>query len=306
MGVNKVALPNEVLIDLTGDTVDEATLLAGKKAHNASGDQITGTMPNNAASTVTLTPSATSHTIPKGYHPGSGKVQIVAQTKSVTPGTSAQTVTPDSGKVLSSVSVSAIQTQTKSATPSASAQDVTPDSGKYLSKVTVNAVPTETKSVTPTASAQTVTPTSGKFLSSVSVSAVPTQSKTVTPKETAQTVYPDAGKFLSSVLVEAAAGGKKVYTGSCNSKEAGTDYINIGVQLSEDDIFIAYLEEQNVGTSVVLRLKHNLGLAFEAAEGAYYQPTIISRYATVNYSGTIIEVPIEHQPPHPYTWYLIQ
>ena len=63
------------------------------------------------------------------------------QTKSCTPSTSAQTITPDSGYLLSSVSVGAIATQEKSCTPSTSAQTITPDSGKYLSKVTINKYP---------------------------------------------------------------------------------------------------------------------------------------------------------------------
>lgn len=44
MAVNKVVYGNTVLVDLTGDTVTPDKLLNGVTAHNASGEQITGTM----------------------------------------------------------------------------------------------------------------------------------------------------------------------------------------------------------------------------------------------------------------------
>ena len=76
---------------------------------------------------------------------GSPTVNLQAKTKTYTPTTSQQTedVTPDSGydglsKV--SVTVEAIQTESKSATPSETAQTITPSSGKFLSSVSVGAI----------------------------------------------------------------------------------------------------------------------------------------------------------------------
>ena len=42
MGVNKVVKGNEVMLDLTEDTVTENNLLAGATAHNAAGEAIEG------------------------------------------------------------------------------------------------------------------------------------------------------------------------------------------------------------------------------------------------------------------------
>ena len=104
---------------------------------------------------------------------------------------------------MSDVTVNAIQTETKSVTPTTSTQKVTPTSGKYLTEVSISAIQTETKSVT---SNGTYKPTSGKYFSSVTVN-VPsetfnTQTKTVTPTESTQTISPDNGyNGLSTVIV---------------------------------------------------------------------------------------------------------
>ena len=42
-GNAKVIYGDEVLIDITQDTVDAASLLKGKTAHGANGDPVTGT-----------------------------------------------------------------------------------------------------------------------------------------------------------------------------------------------------------------------------------------------------------------------
>lgn len=44
MAVNQVIYGGETLIDLTGDTVTPETLISGTTAHDASGNQITGTL----------------------------------------------------------------------------------------------------------------------------------------------------------------------------------------------------------------------------------------------------------------------
>lgn len=43
MAVNKVEYGGQTLVDLTADTVTEETLVAGTTAHNAAGEQISGT-----------------------------------------------------------------------------------------------------------------------------------------------------------------------------------------------------------------------------------------------------------------------
>ncbi len=94
--------------DVGSTTATAADVLTGKVFTSATGVVTTGTMANNGAVTQTLSTTSTSYTVPKGYHNGSGKVSISTETKSATPTKSSQTITPTSGKVLSSVTVAAI------------------------------------------------------------------------------------------------------------------------------------------------------------------------------------------------------
>lgn len=107
--VNVDAIP-AAYQDVTNVDAAAGDVLTGKTIVSSTGTEVAGTMPDNAASTVTLDASNNnqSYTIPSGHHSGSGKVQIVLETKSATPAASAQNITPTSGKVLSKVTVDAI------------------------------------------------------------------------------------------------------------------------------------------------------------------------------------------------------
>lgn len=109
------AIP-EAYQDVSSTTAAAGNVLAGKIFVAADGTVTTGTMVNNGAISKTLTPSDTSYTVPAGYHSGAGKVQIVTETKTVTPAESAQDITPTAGKVLSSVTVNRIPTKYMDAT----------------------------------------------------------------------------------------------------------------------------------------------------------------------------------------------
>lgn len=99
------AYQNVSSVDATAGDV-----LANKIIVTADGTVTPGTMPNNGAVNKTLdaTTNNQSYTVPAGYHNGSGTVKIVLETKSTTPTTSTQNITPSSGKVLSKVTINPI------------------------------------------------------------------------------------------------------------------------------------------------------------------------------------------------------
>ena len=83
-------------------------VLSGKIIVTATGQVVTGTMPNNGAVAKTLDATVVSYTIDKGYHNGTGTVSITLETKTVTPTKSTQNIVPTTGKVLSKVTVNPI------------------------------------------------------------------------------------------------------------------------------------------------------------------------------------------------------
>lgn len=106
-GVTIAAIP-EAYQDVSSVTASAGDVLTGKVFVTSTGVVTPGEMVNNGAVDKTLDVTTITYTIPKGYHSGSGKVQIVLETKTVTPTKSVQKITPTTGKVLSEVTVAAI------------------------------------------------------------------------------------------------------------------------------------------------------------------------------------------------------
>jgi len=230
-------------------TATAADVLAGKTFSNSSAKDIAGTMPDNSTRTsngevpgiqnnypnepvrngISLQYNTGTDGVrrfamapPKGYYPGAASyVGAQAQTKTCTPSTSQQTISPDSGKVLESVTVAAIPTQRSLGTAATgSGIDRTgpyvympygwwPEySGKAGSSYTymtaaqaVAACPKQEKTVTSSVSAQTVTPDSGKLLSKVTVNAMTNLSSATRyqhySNNSTPTILGDAGFFTT-------------------------------------------------------------------------------------------------------------
>ena len=209
-GVTVGAIP-EAYQDVSSVTASAGDVLATKIFVESDGTVTTGTMTNNGAVSKTLdaTTGNQSYTVPSGYHNGSGTVSIVLETKSATPSTSSQNITPTSGKVLSKVTVGAIPSNYKDTTnadavagdvlsgkvfvnstgevtgamtnngavahtldATSNNQSYTIPSGYHNGEGAVSIV-LETKTATPSTSSQNITPTSGKVLSTVTVNAIP-------------------------------------------------------------------------------------------------------------------------------------
>ena len=125
--------------DTQDATAAVAEILEGKTAY-ARGAKLTGTMPNKGAVSGTIA-TKDAYTIPMGFHDGSGTVSIDAtESAKIVAGNIKSGVTILG--VEGTFSGESVTAQTKSVTPTMSAQTVLPDEGyDYLSQVEVAAIP---------------------------------------------------------------------------------------------------------------------------------------------------------------------
>lgn len=173
MAISKVVYGNQVLIDLTQDTVVEEKLLSGYTAHKAdgtiitgtctydadtsdataqaaeilatktayvNGSEVTGTMPNIGAATGYISDADVDYTIGRGYHDGTGTVGIDATEK-------AKLIASNIKDGVTILGVEGEYTgegatlESKTATPYTTQQTILPSAGyDGISQITIDAI----------------------------------------------------------------------------------------------------------------------------------------------------------------------
>lgn len=196
---NKVVYGNQVLIDLTDTTAEAADVAAGKYFHDKTGARVEGTAVGGAISVVE---TEDSH--------GGTIVEITGeavklQSKTVTPSTSQQVISPDTGYTgMSQITVNAIPAG--SASTPATTITANPSISVNGSTGLITATASASKNVTPTVSEGYVSSgtagtiaVSGSNTSQLNVQAA----TTITPTKSSQ-VAVAAGKYTTGAVTVAA------------------------------------------------------------------------------------------------------
>lgn len=133
--------------DTTDANATAAMILAGTaQAPNTAyvnGTKVTGTMPNRGGNNITIS-SLTDVTIPSGFYDGSGSAGISSTEKAKIVATNIREGVEILGVTGSMSSEEGVVAQSVSVTPSSSVQTIVPDSSQgynYISQVTVAAIP---------------------------------------------------------------------------------------------------------------------------------------------------------------------
>ena len=127
----------------TGDaTATAAEILTGKTAY-VTGSKVMGSMANNGGVKGAISNLTTPYTILQGYHDGSGTVSIDEAEKSKIVADNIRQGVTILGVEGTMTGTENVKAQSKTVTPSFSPQTITPDSPNYnyLSQVTVSAIP---------------------------------------------------------------------------------------------------------------------------------------------------------------------
>ena len=243
MAVNKVVYGATVLVDLTGDTVTADKLLKGATAHDASGEQITGTMEpgiDTSDATATVNDIAKDKTAYVNGEKVTGSVNEVTTDGTILASDNMTFETVDSTKYIKIGNITryvdmlfrksaSLYVRVKAASfGNATAADVaegktfTSTAGLKVTGTAKASAPTlQSKTATPSTSQQTITPDNGyDGLSSVTVEAMPTAALG-TP-----TISVDSAGKITATVQQASAGyveaGSKSSTKQLTTKGAAT------------------------------------------------------------------------------------